>query len=84
MQDVDERVKVIERLGRVLPFTERAYEQWRELVVAHQIVGVSVHDAKLVATMHSMNITCILTLNEADFRRYTGLLILTPEAVVHS
>lgn len=79
---VDERAKVIERLGLVLPFTHRAYAEWRRLVVAHQITGVSVHDARLVAVMIEFNITNILTFNEADFRRYPGLTIVTPKLVL--
>lgn len=80
---VDARVKAIEKLGVVLPFSDRAYGEWRRLVVAHQIVGVAVHDARLVATMMAANIQHILTLNESDFRRYAGLTILTPEKVVN-
>jgi predicted nucleic acid-binding protein len=81
---VDERAKVIERLGLVLPFTYRAYAEWRRLVVAHQVVGVSVHDARLIAVMSEFNITHILTFNGADFRRYPGLTILTPDLVLQS
>jgi len=81
---VDERVKLIEKLGDVLPFSDTAYDEWRRLVIKYQIIGVAVHDAKLVATMASANIQHILTLNESDFRRYSGLTILTPEAVVVS
>jgi len=81
---VDDRVKLIEKLGDVLPFSDTAYDEWRSLVIKYQIIGVAVHDAKLVATMASANIQHILTLNESDFRRYIGLTILTPEAVVAS
>lgn len=81
---VEQRVKLIERLGDVLPFSDSAYEQWRRLIVVQQIFGVAVHDAKLVATMIAANIQHILTLNDADFRRYTGITVLTPEAVVGS
>ena len=81
VQAVD-RVKLIERIGDVLPFSDPAYEEWRRLVVKYQVVGVTVHDAKLVATMFAHNIQHILTLNQSDFRRYQGLTVLTPEAVI--
>jgi hypothetical protein len=48
----------------------------------HQIVGVAVHDAKLVATMITANIQQVLTLNDIDFRRYAGITILTPNQVL--
>lgn len=79
---VEERVKLIEKLGNVLPFSEQAYVEWRQLVVKHQVMGVAVHDAKLVATMLAANIQHILTLNAADFRRYQGLVVLTPDTVL--
>jgi predicted nucleic acid-binding protein len=77
---VDRRVKTIEKLTGILPFSDRAYEEWRRLVVEHQIIGVAVHDARLAATMIAGNIQHILTLNESDFRRYTRLTILTPSS----
>jgi len=79
---VDERVKVIEKMGTVLPFPIRAYAEWRRLLVQHQITGVAVHDARLVATMIAANIGHILTMNDADFRRYAGLTVLTPAGVL--
>lgn len=80
---VDQRVSVIERLGAILPFSQRAYEEWRRLLVTYQITGVSVHDARLVAAMVVANVTTILTLNDADFQRYTGIIVWTPETVIH-
>jgi predicted nucleic acid-binding protein len=79
---VESRVKVIEKLGPILPFSLAAYDEWRRLVVSHQIVGVSVHDARIVATMTTSNIQHILTFNEADFRRYPAITILTPASVL--
>jgi predicted nucleic acid-binding protein len=76
---VEARVRVIEKLGAVLPFSADAYREWRRLVVQHQIMGVSVHDARIVAAMVAANIQHILTLNEADFRRYVNITILSPE-----
>jgi predicted nucleic acid-binding protein len=79
---VEQRVVLIEKLGVVLPFSDRAYAEWRRLIVAHQVIGVAVHDAKLVAMMIAANVQSILTMNESDFRRYAGISILTPEGVV--
>lgn len=79
---VEQRVKVIEKLGDVLPFSDRAYEEWRRLIVAYQVTGVAVHDAKLVATMITVGISHILTLNGDDFRRYSEIAAMTPEAVL--
>ena len=51
----------IEKLGKILPFNQLCYGVWRQLLVAHDIVGVSVHDARLVATMNCYGITHVIT-----------------------
>jgi hypothetical protein len=56
--------------------------QWRELVVARGVMGVQVHDARLVALMQIHGIKNILTLNCADFSRYSDLIVATPDQVI--
>jgi hypothetical protein len=43
-------------------------------VVIHSVIGVKVHDAKLVAAMVVHGITHLLTLDEHDFARYPPAL----------
>lgn len=81
---VERRVQWVERLCAVLAFTDRAYREWRQIVVAQQVIGVGVHDARIVATMITANITHLLTLNDADFRRYVQLVVWTPDDVLRS
>ncbi len=45
------RLMAIERICRVLPETSVTYVEWKRLVIAHSIIGVSVHDARIVAQM---------------------------------
>lgn len=75
--EAEKRVRVIEKLGSVLPFTPACYAVWRQLLLSHAITGVSVHDARLVATMKSHG----MTLNGGDFQRYSGdgITIWSPE-----
>lgn len=75
------RLETIEKLGMVVPFTNACYLEWRRLLMAHAITGVSVHDARLVATMKTHGIAHLLTLNEADFQRYAGLTVWTPDSI---
>lgn len=42
------------------------------------VSGKNVHDAKLVAAMNVNGISHVLTFNEADFRRYAGIVIVRP------
>ena len=80
--EAERRVATIEKLGKILPFNQLCYGVWRQLLVAHNIVGVSVHDSRLVATMNCYGITHLITLNDADFKRYAGLVVWKPTDVV--
>jgi predicted nucleic acid-binding protein len=63
-------LRLIERLFPVLPDSPATYSEWRRLVTQHEVSGVQVHDARLVAAMKLHGISRILTLNPADFLRY--------------
>src|SRR6266516_1154603 len=68
--ETDRRLRLIERIFRVLGDSPAAYPIWRSLIVTHSVSGVQVHDARLVAFMQAHGITHILTFNGADFARY--------------
>lgn len=70
-----------EQLFSVLPDTSEVYQNWRELVVAHSVSGVKVHDAKIVAGMMAHRIDQLLTLNIADFKRYGEISAISPEDI---
>jgi predicted nucleic acid-binding protein len=53
----------------------------RRLVLAHQVSGKKVHDARMVAAMNVHNVTEILTFNTKDFTRYPGITVLSPSSV---
>jgi predicted nucleic acid-binding protein len=72
------RLRLIERLFRVLPDSPSSYSVWKQLVVSHGVMGVQVHDARLVAWMQAHGVTHLLTLNPADFARYPTITVLTP------
>jgi predicted nucleic acid-binding protein len=78
-QETEHRVRVLERLIRVLPDSPLAYPLWRKLVGQHGVKGVQVHDARFVAWMQAHGITHLLTLNAADFARYPGITPWTPQ-----
>lgn len=59
----------IERFLSVLPDSPAAYGEWKRLVVQHGVMGVKVHDAKLVAMMNVHGIPRILTFNTDDLVR---------------
>jgi len=81
-KEADQRVQRIERAFALLPDNERIHPEWRRLVLAHSVSGAQVYDARLVAAMHVHAVTQLLTLNDRDFTRYSGITIVHPQDVV--
>lgn len=76
--ETERRLGLIEVAFTLLDEPPAAYPNWRQLVVAHQVQGKQVHDARLVGLMQAHNITHILTLNGPDFARYPGIVVIDP------
>jgi predicted nucleic acid-binding protein len=79
--EADKQVAAVESGMSLLVDSAAVYQEWRRLVVQHNIKGVQVHDARLAAAMYVHGIVDILTLNARDFGRFTGLNVLHPASV---
>ena len=79
--ETDRRVRLIERVFTILEETPSVYQEWRRLVVGNSVIGVQVHDAHIVAVMNVHGMTHVLTLNGADFSRYSGITCVPPDQV---
>ena len=75
------RLEDIERFFPILLEPRGIYGMWRHLIVSHGVLGVAVHDARLVAVMQSCGVDRVLTLNGADFRRYLWIAVVDPQEV---
>lgn len=62
--------------------TPDVYDEWEALVIRHNVSGKPAHDARLVAAMTVHAVVTLLTFNDQDFTRYTGITVLTPWAVL--
>jgi predicted nucleic acid-binding protein len=51
--ETDERASLIESKLILAADSEATYREWRQIVVAHEVSAIQVHDARLVAAMHS-------------------------------
>jgi len=51
------------------------------LLVTHNVSGVQVHDARLVAAMRVQDVRRILTFNDKDFARYPDIEAVHPRSV---
>jgi predicted nucleic acid-binding protein len=69
---------VIKRDFEFLPDSREVHDRWRQLLVAHDIQGVQVHDARLAASMYVHGVGQLLTINVRDFRRFNDLRVLHP------
>jgi predicted nucleic acid-binding protein len=80
--EAEEDARELEEILTLLPENAAVYREWRRLVVAYRVSGVKVHDARLVAVLRTYRIRHLLTFNEADFRRYEEVFVVTPESIV--
>jgi predicted nucleic acid-binding protein len=69
---------VIERDFEFLADSREAHDLWRGLLVAHDVKGVQVHDARLAARMYVHGVTHLLTVNVRDFQRFPALRVVHP------
>jgi predicted nucleic acid-binding protein len=79
--EAEREVRAIEHGMVLLPDNEAVYREWRRIVLLHNVSGVQVHDARLAASMVVHGVGHILTLNEADFSRFSGVAAVHPENV---
>jgi predicted nucleic acid-binding protein len=81
--ETDRIVRVIERDFEFLPDNREVHDRWRRLIVAHEVKGVQVHDARLAASMYVHGVQQLLTVNVRDFHRFRGLRAVHPADVLH-
>lgn len=72
-----------EAFFRLLPDTPEVFPEWKRLVASHQVTGLQVHDARLVAAMNVHGISSIVTFDSSDFGRYSHLTIIHPNLMQH-
>ena len=77
----EKKARIIERYCRLLPDSLATHQEWRRLIVAHSVMGVEIHDARLVATMNVYGVTHLLTINKDDFKRFPGIMVVLPGEV---
>jgi len=68
----------------LLPDNAATHYEWRRIVVFEKVSGAQVHDARLAAAMRVYGIPNLLTYNEKDFRRFTGITAISPLKLLQS
>lgn len=80
--DADYAARSIEENLVLLDDGPEIHREWRRIVVQHDVKGIQVHDARLVAAMRSVACRHILSLNGRDFARYSDIIALSPQDVL--
>lgn len=62
----------------LVPEVPAIFAEWRTLVGRYRVSGKPTHDTRIVAAMLVHGIDNILTLNPADFRRFTEISVVSP------
>jgi len=57
IQEAHEEVKRFSTILPLLPDTDRIYPEWLHLIVLHEVLGVKVYDARLIAAMSVHGVT---------------------------
>lgn len=70
----DDELGKLQTLFNVLLDSPELYFTWRTLVTEYAVMGVQVHDTRLVAAMLVHGVTHILTFNTSDFKRFSELI----------
>jgi predicted nucleic acid-binding protein len=81
-EETNQRLDTIEQHLSILDDTAGVRTEWRRLVVEHQVQGVRVYDARLVATMLAHGVSSLLSFDAADFRRYPLITAAHPQDVL--
>jgi predicted nucleic acid-binding protein len=77
--EADATAARLEALLTLLPDNPSIYPEWRRLVATHNVSGVQVHDARLVAVMNVYDVDSIITFNGRDFSRYPHIRAVHPQ-----
>lgn len=78
LEQVVERVEYFQTLFRVADESAKTTTQLLTLLQEYPSGGKQIHDANIVSTMLIYGIDTLLTLNIADFERFTGKIKLLP------
>jgi predicted nucleic acid-binding protein len=79
---VRQRIDRFSRSYTVLREAEETHETWLNLCCKYDVIGKTVHDARLAALALSHGIRDILTLNADHFRRFIEIKTHTPADIL--
>jgi predicted nucleic acid-binding protein len=80
-QETERKARPIERYCTLLTESLASHQEWRQLIMAHSVQGVLIHDTRIISVMNVHGISNILTFDKDDFRRFSNITALSPSDV---
>ncbi len=71
IEQTERKANLIQKHFELLPDTASTFTEWRKLVGDYRVIGVQVHDSKLVASMNVYKVEYLVTFNEKDLKRFS-------------
>jgi len=81
-EEVLREITSIEESLTLLPDVPAIYFAWKRIVHDHEVQGVKVYDARLVAVMSVYAVESILSFNSDDVKRYDLVTALHPASLL--
>lgn len=81
LEQTERKANLIQKYFQLLPDNLATFIEWRRLVSDYKIIGLQVHDAKIVASMIAHNIQYLVTFNEKDFQRFPMIMVVNPKDI---
>ncbi|HEY0429213.1 MAG TPA: type II toxin-antitoxin system VapC family toxin [Pyrinomonadaceae bacterium] len=81
LKQTERKANLIQKYFQLLPENLNTFNEWRKLVLDYKISGVSVHDAKLAASMIAHNVQFLMTFNVKDFQRFPMVEVIHPKDI---
>ena len=82
LEEARDEIVRIEGFFSLLGETEEVYGEWKRLVMSYKVLGVQVHDTRLVAAMQVNGVRRLLTFDVQDFARYKDIIeVVHPQTV---
>jgi predicted nucleic acid-binding protein len=73
----------LKKLFVLLPDTPDIFPEWERIVLQFKVSGKQAHDARLVAAMIVHDVSHLLTFNTSDFKRFTSITAVCPQALLN-
>ena len=70
------------RMFPCLPEPSDIADVWQRIAVHYTVKGKQAHDARIAAFMIAHGVTRLITLNPADFARYSEITAVTPQEIL--